>query len=91
MFQKRFSYKNINEKKNFQIAIKFESHLKIPRVKQIQCPTSGQNPLAEAYNLNFKVKHVSLKKKTKHLIVTLASPHVHKKSREQYKLDYYRT
>lgn len=82
MFQKP-----LFKKKPFKIAIKIESHFKIPRGKQILCST--QNPLVQAYNLNFQVKQIGLKKKTKNLLVTLASPHVHKKSREQYKMDLY--
>jgi hypothetical protein len=42
-----------------------------------------------AVSSKFYVKSFILKRKL--ILTTLSSPHVHKKSREQYKLDYYKT
>lgn len=73
---------------NFQIGIKLESNLKLPCLRQVQ--TNILNPLHEAYNLGLNFNCFTFKKKNKILLTTLTSPHVHKKSREQYKIDYYR-
>ena len=71
------------------IGVKIESHLKLPSLRQLQA--SNQSPLGVAYTLGLNFNSFTLKKKNKILLTTLTSPHVHKKSREQYKIDYYKT
>lgn len=71
------------------ISIKLESHLSLPRLKQLQ--SSNCNPIKEALYLGLSPKSFVLKKRNKILLTVLSSPHVHKKAREQYKIDYYRT
>jgi hypothetical protein len=73
----------------FKVGIIFESNFKLPHLKQIQ--TNNLNPLQEVYNLGLNFKYFTLKKKNKIMLTTLTSPHVHKKSREQYKIDYYKS
>lgn len=71
------------------IIIKLESHLSLPRFKQLQ--SNNFNPIKDAFRLGLYPKSFALKKKNKILLTLLSSPHVHKKSREQYKMDSYRT
>lgn len=74
---------------NFRIGVKFESYIKLPHLKQVQ--NNNLNPLYLASNLGLNPRCFILKKKNKILLTTLSSPHVHKKSREQFKIDYYKT
>jgi ribosomal protein S10 len=85
-FGHNFSFHKI---KKLQIGINIESHLKLPQIKTLLL--SSTNPLQEGSNLRLDIKCVSLKRKNKILLTTLTSPHVHKKSREQYKINYYKT
>ena len=80
-FGHNFSFHKI---KQLQIGINIESHLKLPQIKNLLL--SSTNPLQEGSNLRLDIKCVSLKRKNKILLTTLTSPHVHKKSREQYEL-----
>lgn len=82
---KNLSYKKI---KNYKIGIKIKTYKKLPNLNQIK--NNNLNPLKEIYNLNFNIKSFIFKKKNKILLTTLTSPHIHKKSREQYKINNYK-
>lgn len=86
---KKLSFFKYEHKIPLTISIKLESHLNLPRLKQLQ--SNNFNPIKEAIDLGLSPKSFSLKKKNKILLTILSSPHVHKKSREQYKIDHYRT
>jgi hypothetical protein len=84
-------FQNFYENKilNLKIRIKIESLLNQHQtyLKQIHFYENvNSNPF---YNFKFKLKCFTLKKNL--LLTTLSSPHIHKKSREQYKLYYYKT
>lgn len=65
-----------------QVLIKFESYNPIKKDLIIS--------LARQINLPIK-SYINLKKKNKILVTVISGPHVHKKSREQYKIDYYQS
>jgi hypothetical protein len=81
-----------------KIGIGLASSHPLPHLGQLS--RSSFFPLHEAFNssLNFlslpsrrPFGSISLKKKKKILLTILSGPHVHKKSREQYQIDFYRS
>lgn len=72
-----------------QIRIKLESHFPFPFLHQLN--STGLTPSKQLNLKDLGIKAFSLKKKNKVLFTLLSSPHVYKKSREQYKLNFYRT
>ena len=70
--------------KKQQITIRFESH----RPNSIRKSTIAAVRLAREMNLNIPAK-VHYKKTNQLAITVIKSPHVHKKSRDQYKIDRY--
>ncbi len=82
-----------------KIGIGLSSAHPLPHLKHLL--SSSFFPFREAFNssLNFSSSHpsrrpfgsISLKKKKKILLTILSGPHVHKKSREQYQIDFYRS
>lgn len=84
---KNFLIPQKDQVSSFKIGIKIESYFKLLHLQQIQ--SNNLSPLNEAYNLNLNLNCFTLKKKNKILLTTLTSPHVHKKSREQYKINCY--
>lgn len=72
-----------------KIGIRLESSHFLPTLEHLN--SSYSFPLCEAFNLSLNFySFISLKKKKKIMLTILAGPHVHKKSREQYKIDHNR-
>jgi len=76
---------NIKTQFNQQITIQFDCFEKNRMVK----PKNFIRRFAYDLKLNIK-SFVSLKKKTKQRLTVISGPHVHKKSRQQYRIDSYR-
>lgn len=72
----------------YEMGIKLESLRPLRGPKQIQ--SAGSAPYRAASNLNLNIQSfIYFKKKKKLLLTILSGPHVHKKSREQYKIDHF--
>jgi hypothetical protein len=72
----------------YEMGIKLESLCPLRGPKQIQ--SAGPAPYRAASNLNLNIQSfIYFKKKKKLLLTILSGPHVHKKSREQYKIDHF--
>jgi hypothetical protein len=81
-----------------KIGIGLSSSHPLPHLKHLL--SSSFFPLREAFNSSLHFSSlssrrpfgsISLKKKKKILLTILSGPHVHKKSREQYQIDFYRS
>ena len=77
--------------KKQQIYIIFEAHNRIDSMSLYKSITRlMQRSTHSTTNFDSPIRHVSFKKKNKASFTVISGPHVHKKSRDQYKIESYK-